>query len=69
MIYQEILQFYQHNGLYQSNHEYGEKFYHLQFFERLESISIQDIHDYATLRNMPPCVMCKVSRMRPLTVS
>lgn len=52
MIYQEILQFYQHNGLYQSNHEYGEKFYHLQFFERLDSISIQDIHDYATLRNV-----------------
>ncbi|MFW2177481.1 MULTISPECIES: tyrosine-type recombinase/integrase [unclassified Moraxella] len=47
-----ILDFYSRNGLYQSNHDYAEKFDKLRFFANLSKITIDDIHDYCTLRNI-----------------
>lgn len=47
-----ILDFYSRNGLYQSKHDYADKFNHLRFFCALDSIKIDDIHDYCSLRSL-----------------
>lgn len=52
MLYQQILAFYKENGLYQSKHDYLEKFNNLSFFESCNKITIEDIHDYCSFRNL-----------------
>lgn len=52
MLYQQILAFYKNHGLYQSKHDYADKFNHLSYFECLDKIKIDDIHDYCTLRTL-----------------
>lgn len=52
MLYQQILAFYQENGLYQSKHDYLEKFNKLSFFESLNKITIEDIHEYCSFRTL-----------------
>lgn len=47
-----ILDYYSRNGLYQSKHEYLDKFHHLMFFAGKEKINIDDIHDYCSLRSL-----------------
>lgn len=45
-----ILDFYLKNGLYQSKHDYPEKFNHLLYFAGLSQISIEHIHAYCDKR-------------------
>ncbi|WP_019520302.1 tyrosine-type recombinase/integrase [Faucicola boevrei] len=52
MLYQQILAFYQAHGLYQSKHDYADKFYNLSYFEKLDKIKIEHIHEYCTLRTL-----------------
>lgn len=52
MLYQQILSFYQSNGLYQSKQDYSEKFNNLSYFESLEKITIEDIHEYCSFRSL-----------------
>ena len=47
-----ILDFYQKNGLYQSNHDYADKFKMLTFFSHYDKITIDLIHDYCSLRRL-----------------
>ena len=47
-----ILDFYQKNGLYQSNHDYADKFKMLTFFAHYDKITIDLIHDYCSLRRL-----------------
>lgn len=47
-----ILDYYQTNGLYESKHDYPEKFNNLSYFTHLEKITIESIHDYCSLRKL-----------------
>lgn len=48
----QILYFYARNGLFQSNHEYLEKFKHLEWFYQFDQITIEHVHEYCTLRQL-----------------
>lgn len=52
MLFQEILDFYKANGLFQSNNDYADKFHNLTYFETLETLNIEQIHDYCSLRSL-----------------
>lgn len=47
-----ILDFYQKTRLYQSNHDYADKFKMLTFFSHYDKITIDLIHDYCSLRRL-----------------
>ncbi|WP_032030522.1 tyrosine-type recombinase/integrase [Acinetobacter baumannii] len=49
---QEIMIFYLKNGLFQSKHEYLEKFKNLEWFYQFNEITIDIIHDYCTYRQL-----------------
>ena len=57
-----ILDYYSRNGLYQSNHDYLDKFNHLMFFAGKDSIKIDDIHDYCSLRTLSGVKNATVNR-------
>ena len=46
----KILDFYARNGLFQSSHEYLEKFKNLEWFYEFDNITIEHVHDYCTYR-------------------
>jgi integrase len=52
MQFSAILDFYSRNGLYQSKHDYAEKFNQLQFFTIYPKIDIDLIHEYCSLRSL-----------------
>ncbi len=52
MQFSAILDFYARNGLYQSKHDYAEKFHQLQFFTIYPKIDIDLIHEYCSLRSL-----------------
>lgn len=45
-----ILDFYVKNGLYQSKHDYQDKIGNLLYFTTLDTITIQDVHNYCDIR-------------------
>lgn len=49
---QEIMKFYQDNGLYQSDYDYLDKVKNLVFFYQFDNIGIEQIHDYCTMRTL-----------------
>lgn len=48
----QIIAFYRKNGLYKSNHDYDEKFKHLEFFFDFDQITIDVINQYCSLRTL-----------------
>lgn len=46
----KILQFYAVNGLFESDHEYLEKFKHLEYFYQFDEITIEILHQYVLYR-------------------
>ena len=48
----QVLDYYATHGLYESKHDYLDKFNNLEYFVNLESISLDIIHDYCTLRSL-----------------
>ncbi|MFW2018600.1 tyrosine-type recombinase/integrase [Acinetobacter ursingii] len=48
----QIMDFYSKNGLFQSKHEYLEKFKHLEWFQKFDEITIDHVHDYCTYRSL-----------------
>lgn len=49
---EKILNFYARNGLFQSNHTYMDKFSHLEWFYKFDHITIENVHDYCTYRQL-----------------
>ena len=47
---QNVLDFYARNGLYQSKHDYCEKFTSLKWFCQFDEITIERVYDYCDLR-------------------
>lgn len=48
----KVLNYYRVNGLYQAKHDYPEKFNHLAYFEKFDSINKDVILDYCSLRSL-----------------
>lgn len=51
-MFSTALAFYQEHGLYQSKHDYLEKFSNLDFFVNSPKVTIETIHDYCTFRTL-----------------
>ena len=50
--FRQVLEYYQSNGLYQSKHDYADKISHLSYFYDFDNITIENVHDYCTLRSL-----------------
>lgn len=50
--FRKVLDYYQSNGLYGSKHDYSDKINHLSFFYDLERLTVENIHDYCSLRSL-----------------
>ncbi len=48
----EIITFYSRNGLFQSKHNYLDKFKNLEWFYQFDEITIDIVHDYCTYRQL-----------------
>jgi site-specific recombinase XerD len=49
---EQIMTFYQKNGLFQSKNDYSDKFKNLEWFHQFEEITISHVHEYCTFRNL-----------------
>lgn len=52
MSIKQILDFYFKNGLFESKHNYAEKFKHLEYFHEFDVITVETINDYVLFRRL-----------------
>ena len=50
--FRQVLDFYQYHGLYESKHDYADKINNLSYFYELSYLTIENIHDYCSLRSL-----------------